>query len=95
MLAIGRALMASPKLLVMDEPTLGLSPKAVKELFLSVADLKNSGQTILLSEQNANQALQAADRAYVFDVGRVVLEGSAEALLADERVRSAYLGESC
>jgi branched-chain amino acid transport system ATP-binding protein len=95
LLAIARALVGSPKLLIMDEPTLGLSPRAVKELFETITFLKASGQTMLLSEQNAYQSLHVADRAYVFDVGRITLEGSADQLRHDERVRHAYLGDRC
>lgn len=93
-LAIGRGLVARPRLLILDEPTLGLSPIAVRDLFVTLADLHKGGQTILLSEQNAYQALHAADRAYVLDVGRVALHGTAEDLMQDERVQHAYLGEN-
>lgn len=92
MLAIGRALVGSPKLLIMDEPSLGLAPILVSELFRTMADLKKDGYTILLAEQNARKALQCADRAYVFDVGSIVLEGAAQELVNNPRVRQAYLG---
>lgn len=91
-LAIGRALMGSPKLLMMDEPSLGLAPLLVSELFHIVESLKREGQTILLSEQNARKALKVADRAYVFEVGSIVLEGATRDLVDDPRVRQAYLG---
>jgi len=92
MLAIGRALMARPKLLLMDEPSLGLAPFLVQEIFRIIADLKREGRTILLVEQNARKALQCADRAYVMETGRIVLEGSGEALLHSPEVQRAYLG---
>jgi len=92
MLALARALMSSPKLLMMDEPSLGLAPLAVNELFEMIDDLKKEGQTILLSEQNARKALQYADRGYVFEVGNVVLEGTAQELTGNPQVRYAYLG---
>jgi branched-chain amino acid transport system ATP-binding protein len=90
MLAIGRALMARPRLLLLDEPSLGLAPLVVAEIFATLRELRNDGVTILLVEQNARQALQLADRAYVLETGSIVLEG--RDLLADERVREAYLG---
>ena len=90
MLAIGRALMARPRLLLLDEPSLGLAPLIVRSIFATVGELRDEGVTILLVEQNAKQALQLADRAYVLETGSVVLEGTD--LLADERVRAAYLG---
>jgi branched-chain amino acid transport system ATP-binding protein len=92
MLAIARALMASPGLLLMDEPSLGLAPLMVEEVFRILIDLKKEGHTILLAEQNARKALQCADRAYVFQVGSIVLEGATEALARDPRVHQAYLG---
>jgi branched-chain amino acid transport system ATP-binding protein len=92
MLAIGRALMARPKLLLMDEPSLGLAPFLVREIFRIIMDLKQEGRTILLVEQNARKALQCADRAYVMETGRIVLEGSGEHLLHSPEVEQAYLG---
>ncbi len=92
MLAIGRGLMAKPKLILMDEPSLGLAPLLVKDLFEIIASLRDSEQTVLLVEQNARGALKLADRAYVLETGRVVLEGPAEDLLQDPRVQAAYLG---
>jgi branched-chain amino acid transport system ATP-binding protein len=92
MLAIGRGLMARPQLLLLDEPSLGLAPLLVREIFRVMADLREHGTTILLVEQNARAALRTADRAYVLETGKVALEGTAEELLADERVQSAYLG---
>jgi branched-chain amino acid transport system ATP-binding protein len=93
MLAIGRAWMAKPKLLLMDEPSLGLAPLLVKEIFRVSAELRERGMTILLVEQNARAALDLADRAYVMESGRVVLEGAAGDLACDERVQTAYLGK--
>jgi branched-chain amino acid transport system ATP-binding protein len=93
MLAIGRAWMAKPKLLLMDEPSLGLAPLLVKEIFRVSAELRERGMTILLVEQNARAALDLADRAYVMESGRVVLEGAADELTCDERVQRAYLGK--
>ena len=92
MLAIGRALMADPRLLLLDEPSMGLAPLLVAEIFAHVAALKSRGTTILLVDQNARAALAIADRGYVMETGRVVLEGRADALLRDEQVRQAYLG---
>jgi branched-chain amino acid transport system ATP-binding protein len=92
MLAIGRALMARPKLLLMDEPSLGLAPFLVREIFRIIIDLKREGRTILLVEQNARKALQCADRAYVMETGRIVLAGSGEKLLHSPEVQRAYLG---
>jgi branched-chain amino acid transport system ATP-binding protein len=93
MLAIGRAWMAKPRLLLMDEPSLGLAPLLVKEIFRVSAELRERGMTILLVEQNARAALDLADRAYVMGSGRVVLEGAADELACDERVQRAYLGK--
>jgi branched-chain amino acid transport system ATP-binding protein len=93
MLAVGRAWMAKPKLLLMDEPSLGLAPLLVKEIFRVSAELRERGMTILLVEQNARAALELADRAYVMESGRVVLEGAADELACDERVQTAYLGK--
>jgi branched-chain amino acid transport system ATP-binding protein len=92
MLAIARALMSRPKLLLLDEPSLGLAPAIVKEIFAIVQNLRSTGVTILLVEQNANLALQIADRAYVLEAGNITLTGTGSDLLNDERVRSAYLG---
>jgi branched-chain amino acid transport system ATP-binding protein len=93
MLAIGRAWMSRPKLLLMDEPSLGLAPLLVKEIFRVSAELRERGMTILLVEQNARAALDLADRAYVMESGQVVLEGAADELACDERVQTAYLGK--
>lgn len=93
MLAIGRALMAKPKLLLLDEPSMGLAPIIVEEIFEIVKNIRKTGTTILLVEQNANAALQIADRGYVLETGSVVLEGLAVDLLHDDSVRKAYLGE--
>jgi branched-chain amino acid transport system ATP-binding protein len=92
MLAIARALMSRPKLLLLDEPSLGLAPAIVKEIFATIQNLRATGVTILLVEQNANLALQIADRGYVLEAGTITLTGVASDLLNDERVRSAYLG---
>ena len=92
MLAIGRALMSQPRLLLLDEPSLGLAPIIIRKIFEAIEQLRSEGVTIFLVEQNANQALRLADRGYVLENGRIVMEGSGSELLADERVRSAYLG---
>ena len=92
MLAIARALMSRPRLLLLDEPSLGLAPKLVREIFGIVSDLHQSGVTILLVEQNAALALAHADRGYVLEAGRMTLSGPAGELMADDRVRRAYLG---
>ncbi|MCC6468286.1 MAG: ABC transporter ATP-binding protein [Alphaproteobacteria bacterium] len=92
MLAIARGLMAEPRLLLLDEPSMGLAPLLIAEIFAAIADLKRAGATILLVEQNATQALKIADRAYVLETGRVVLEGSGATLAQNERVKAAYLG---
>ena len=94
MLALGRAWMAKPRLLLMDEPSLGLAPLLVKEIFRVSVQLREQGMTILLVEQNARAALDMADRAYVMESGQVILEGGAAQLREDERVQSAYLGSS-
>lgn len=95
MLAIARGMMAHPRLMLLDEPSLGLAPLVVRELFAIVQRLRaEEGMTVLLVEQNARAALRLADRAYVLEVGGVALEGSAADLAADERVRTAYLGGS-
>ena len=93
MLAIGRALMAAPRLLLLDEPSLGLAPLLVKSIFSTIRDINRQGVTIVLVEQNARVALKVAHRAYVLETGRIPLSGSADDLLKDERVRKAYLGE--
>jgi branched-chain amino acid transport system ATP-binding protein len=93
MLALGRALMARPKVLLMDEPSMGLSPIMVDKIFEVVEDIHRQGTTILLVEQNASRALQLASRGYVMDSGEVTMSGDAKALLADPKVRAAYLGE--
>jgi len=93
MLAMGRALMARPKVLLMDEPSMGLSPIMVDKIFEVVNDIHQQGTTILLVEQNASRALQLAQRGYVMDSGEVTMTGDAQALLADPKVRAAYLGE--
>ena len=92
MLAIGRALMAEPRLLLLDEPSMGLAPRLVAEIFARIASLKTLGTTILLVDQNARAALGIADRGYVMETGRVVLSGSANELLHDPQVQHAYLG---
>jgi branched-chain amino acid transport system ATP-binding protein len=93
MLAMGRALMARPKVLLMDEPSMGLSPIMVDKIFEVVADIHQRGTTVLLVEQNASRALGLADRGYVMDSGEITMQGEAKSLLADPRVRAAYLGE--
>jgi branched-chain amino acid transport system ATP-binding protein len=92
MLAIGRALMARPKLLMLDEPSLGLAPMLVREMFRIIRDFKQEKRTVLLVEQNARKALQCADRGYVLETGTIVLAGTGEALLKSEEVQAAYLG---
>jgi len=93
MLAIGRALMARPSLLLLDEPSLGLAPKFITRIFLTLRELKKEGKTILLVEQNARQALQVADRGYVMERGRIVLSGSGQDLLNMPEVQRTYLGQ--
>jgi branched-chain amino acid transport system ATP-binding protein len=93
MLAIGRALMAEPRLLLLDEPSMGLAPLFVQTIFGILRDIRAQGVTILLVEQNASKALQLADRGYVLETGRIVLQAPADVLLRDDRVRMAYLGE--
>ena len=92
MLAIARALMSRPKLLLMDEPSMGLAPILVNEIFHIIKDINKQGMTVLLVEQNANKALSIADRAYVLETGGIVMSGSGEELLHNDRVRQAYLG---
>ena len=93
MLAMGRALMSQPKIILMDEPSMGLSPIFVNEIFDIIKEVSESGTTVLLVEQNAKKALSIADRAYVLETGRITLEGKASDLLHDESVQKAYLGE--
>ena len=92
MLAMGRALMAKPSILLLDEPSMGLSPLLVSEIFNIIQEINNKGTTILLVEQNAKRALAIADRAYVLETGNITLEGTGEELANDERVQKAYLG---
>ena len=92
MLAMGRALMAKPSILLLDEPSMGLSPLLVSEIFRIIQEINDKGTTILLVEQNAKRALSIADRAYVLETGNITLEGTGEELASDERVRKAYLG---
>lgn len=92
MLAIGRALMSRPKLLMLDEPSMGLAPLLVMEIFKIIRECNDAGVTILLVEQNANMALSISDRAYVLETGTVALEGSAEDLISNDEVKRAYLG---
>jgi branched-chain amino acid transport system ATP-binding protein len=92
MLAIARALMSRPRLLLLDEPSLGLAPLIVREIFAIIRDLRSTGMTILLVEQNAKLALQSADRGYVLEAGRITITGTGPELVEDERVRRAYLG---
>jgi branched-chain amino acid transport system ATP-binding protein len=94
MLAIGRALMGQPRLLLLDEPSMGLAPMIVARIFEILREINEQGTTLLVVEQNAAQALRLASRGYVLETGAIALSDSAEALLADDRVRSAYLGES-
>ena len=94
MLAVGRALMSKPKVLMMDEPSLGLAPIIVGMIFDIIKEINSTGVTVLLVEQNAKAALEAADLAYVLETGRITLFGSGKDLLADDRVRKAYLGEA-
>ncbi len=93
MLAISRALMSRPRLLVLDEPSMGLAPMIVREIFSIVRELRQEGRTILLIEQNARAALQIADRGYVLETGKVVLEGEGAELLEHREVQRAYLGK--
>lgn len=93
MLAMGRALMSKPKMILMDEPSMGLSPIFVNEIFDIIESVSKAGTTVLLVEQNANKALAIADRAYVLETGAITMEGKASDLLNDDRIRKAYLGE--
>ena len=92
MLALGRALMSAAEVVMMDEPSLGLAPMLVKEVFDIIGTINRQGKTVLLVEQNAFAALKIADYAYVLEIGAIVLQGTGEELIADARVRSAYLG---
>lgn len=92
MLAIGRALMARPKVLLLDEPSMGLAPMVISQIFKIIADINAQGTTVLLVEQNAQQALTRSDRAYILETGEITREGNARALLADDSIRAAYLG---
>ena len=94
MLAVGRALMSKPKFIMMDEPSLGLAPLIVKDIFSIIKTINKEGITVLLIEQNANMALQVADKAYVLETGCITMSGTGEELLADPKVREAYLGKS-
>ncbi|MGN1334237.1 MAG: ABC transporter ATP-binding protein [Anaerovoracaceae bacterium] len=93
MLAMGRALMSKPKIVLMDEPSMGLSPLLVAEVFKIIEEIRKSGTTVLLVEQNAKKALEIADRAYVLETGRIVLSGDAHELMNNDSVKKAYLGE--
>lgn len=92
MLAMGRALMTKPKIMLLDEPSMGLSPLLVKEIFHIIKDINNQGVTVLLVEQNAKMALGIADMAYVLETGRIVMSGEGQQLLNSEDIRKAYLG---
>ena len=92
MLAMGRALMSQPKLLLLDEPSMGLAPIFIQEIFDIIQDIQKQGTTVLLIEQNANKALAIADRGYVLETGKIVLSGTGKELLESEEVRKAYLG---
>lgn len=92
MLAMGRALMSRPRLLLLDEPSMGLAPLLIREIFSIIQDINKAGTTVLLVEQNANMALSIANRAYVLETGRIILSGDAKELAASEEVRKAYLG---
>jgi len=94
MLAVGRALLSRPKLLMMDEPSLGLAPLIVKDIFSIIKQIREQGVTILLIEQNANVALKIADRGYVLETGRITIEGTGKDLLENDDIKKAYLGES-
>ncbi len=93
MLAMGRALMSHPKIILMDEPSMGLSPIYVNEIFKIIQDVSKSGTTVLLVEQNAKKALSIADRAYVLETGKIIMDGDASTLMNDDSVKKAYLGE--
>jgi branched-chain amino acid transport system ATP-binding protein len=93
MLAMGRALMSRPRLLLLDEPSLGLAPLVVHTIFQAIEEIRGQGTTILLVEQNAYAALKHSDRAYVLETGQIVMEGPSQELAADPRIKEAYLGE--
>ena len=93
MLAVGRALMSRPKLIMMDEPSLGLAPLVVQSIFDIIKTIRSEGITVLLNEKNANMALQVADKAYVLETGEITMTGTGRELLADERIKEAYLGK--
>ena len=93
MLAMGRALMSKPRMILMDEPSMGLSPIYVNEIFDIIKEINNDGVTVLLVEQNAKKALNIANRAYVLETGKIVLEGDADKLMNDPKVKAAYLSE--
>jgi branched-chain amino acid transport system ATP-binding protein len=93
MVAVGRALMAKPKVLLMDEPSMGLAPVLVQQNFDIIEQINEAGVTVFMVEQNANMALSIADRGYVLQTGRIVLDDTAEALMANEDLRKAYLGD--
>lgn len=92
MLAIGRALMARPKVLLLDEPSMGLAPMVISQIFKIISEINRQGTTVLLVEQNAQQALSRSDRAYILETGTITREGVARELLADDSIRAAYLG---
>ena len=92
MLAIGRALMARPKVLLLDEPSMGLAPMVISQIFKIISEINKKGTTVLLVEQNAQQALSRSDRAYILETGTVTRTGVARDLLADDSIRAAYLG---
>ena len=94
MLAVGRALMARPKLIMMDEPSLGLAPLVVRDIFHIISQINAQGVTVLLIEQNANAALKLADTGYVMELGRISMSGGGRDLLQNEQIRSAYLGKA-
>ena len=94
MLAVGRALMSRPQLMMMDEPSLGLAPLIVQDIFSIIKEVNKAGVTILLIEQNANMALKTADLAYVLETGKIVLSGTGKELLENESVKEAYLGKN-
>ena len=93
MLAVGRALMSRPKLMMLDEPSLGLAPLVVQDIFSIIKEINNQGVTVLLIEQNANMALKTADLAYVLETGNITMRGTGAELLANEKVKEAYLGK--